>query len=65
MNNTENTLPAEGLIDTKTVISFLSLSPSTWSKLVASGKVHKPVKFGRANRWDVDYIRELGKTGIS
>lgn len=64
MNQEQTTLPAEGLVDTSTVLKYLNLSSSTWVKYLRSGKVKKPVKFGRTNRFDVGYIRQLGETGI-
>ena len=51
-------LPAEGFVDTKTLLRFLSISYSNLFEKVRAGKFPKPVKFGRKNLYPVDQVRQ-------
>ena len=59
------TLPAEGLVDAKTIAAYLNISPSMITKLRKQGVIKPPVKIGASSRWDVDYLRSIAKTGLS
>ena len=61
----EVTLPIEGLTDAKTMAAYLKISASMVTKLRNAGAIKPPVKIGASSRWCVDYVRELGVTGVS
>lgn len=41
------------LVDAKACAAYLSVSLSTWHRLVANGKAPRPVKVGRLTRWRI------------
>jgi predicted DNA-binding transcriptional regulator AlpA len=51
------------LADRTTVAKRYALAPSTISKLVSAGKFPRPIKLGRAARWDLRVTDEFISAG--
>ena len=58
-------LPNAGLTDAKTFAAYLKISPSMFNKLRQNGVIKEPVRIGVSVRWDVDFVREVAKTGLT
>ena len=49
----------ENMIDIKAVTEMLGIAESTWYAGIATGAYPKPIKFGKASRWEKREIRKL------